>query len=365
MAIDEMEPNPSIKAELNGFHEPNQSIITNDGYSISPSSDISGGPPSSLSPSLLSTTEHQHMADNDTDRHNMHPALISNNAIPLQTCHIVKLSAIEHCMPRAYIRVCLAYRLGPENDLEEVMARLNRFARKLVDAKPYLAGFVVPAPDAHTRFGLSEIRFTDEDFLRYPSVEVHRFSHDEVPYSYDELDAMGLPPSVIRPELVSALPEGTDDSMAPAFRMQANVVDGGLIVSVYLHHCIADGTGLGLLLTGAIINDEFAFDRYLDTNGKPAPSLNTRLAAFANRKTVIRQMLSWSEHNQITDRNIQHKTRAAPTSAIKKTNPPGRGCLVAFSREKIERLMKMLQSHVDGDFMTTNDVLRKSPPFCS
>jgi hypothetical protein len=299
------------------------------------------------------------LAHHDHGTPTMHPTLVSDDAEPLEAVHVVQLSAIEHCMPRAYIRVCLAYRLPDDVLLSAVMSRLNEYARKLVDAKPYLAGYVVPAPDATSRVGLAEIQFTDEDFQDFPTVEVRHFSQKEVPYSYDELSKSGLPPSVIRPELVSALPEGTDDERAPAFRMQANVVQGGLIVSVYLHHCIADGTGLGLLLTGAVLVDNVAFQRHLDTNGVPTPSLNSRLAAFAGRKTVVRQNLSWSDHNQISNRCIQYRIRSNTTPTSSKTKPVGRGCIVALSRSKLDGLRTELLQHDPDTFMTPTDALRK------
>ena len=282
------------------FYE--STVLVPDGLSRSPSSNVSIEPETSLKASQSSTPDELSIIEPDVDGEMTHPKLVSNNFAPRHKTHVVHLSAIEHCMPRAYIRVCLAYRLSGDVDLSFVVEKLNGFARKLVDAKPYLAGFVVPAPDSTTRFGLSEIRFTDDDFLHFPSVEIRHLCRGEVPYAYDELNAMALPPSIVRPELVSALPVGTDDELAPAFRMQANIVEGGLIVSVYLHHCIADGTGLSFLLTGAALDDEFAFDRHLETNGLPTPSLNQRLAAFANRKTIVRQKLSWSEPNQISDR---------------------------------------------------------------
>ena len=71
---------------------------------------------------------------------------------------------------------------------------------------------------------------------------------------------------IIRPDLVSGLPEGADQDRAPVLRVQANIVDGGLIVSFYLHHCIADGAGLDLLISGSPLKDDFAYERHLHTH---------------------------------------------------------------------------------------------------
>lgn len=261
-------------------------------------------------------------------------------------------------MPRAYIRVCLAYRVPDHVDMDELVDKLNRFARKLVDSKPYLAGHVVPAPVSISQPGLAEIHFTDEEFLNFPKVELQYVAKNDIPLTYAELDGLALPPSLIRPDLVSALPEGTNDDFAPVFRLQANVVEGGLIVSAYLHHCISDGTGLGLILTGSVLKDDFTFDRHLESKGYATSGLSRRLEEFANQQSIVRQQLSWSFPNQIRDRHIQSVRPSTNNGHHLQPKPRGRGCIFAFSREKLHCLKGQL-GEADGGFMTPNDVLRK------
>src|SRR4051812_9083084 len=53
------------------------------------------------------------------------PAQEASSAIE----HVVRLSSIDHCMPRAYIRVCLAFRL-PHLDLaRKALIGLGRFLK--------------------------------------------------------------------------------------------------------------------------------------------------------------------------------------------------------------------------------------------
>ncbi|EXJ86085.1 hypothetical protein A1O1_06454 [Capronia coronata CBS 617.96] len=272
--------------------------------------------------------------------------------------HTIHLSSIEHCMPRSYIRICLAYRLPDTILLPDIVERLNRFVRKAVDAKPYLSGFVVGAKDPGSQIGAVEIQFSDDDFLHYPRVGVRHLTREEVPYTYDELDQMGLPPSVIRPDLVSALGESADEERAPVFWVQANVLEGGLIVSVYLHHCISDGTGIGLLISGTVLNDDFTFQRHLDTRGHDTPTLSMRLEAFAHHKSVVRQQLSYSLANQINDRELKWKRLEAAPQGDSRTKPRGRGCIIAFSLSKLANLKMQVERHAEGHFMTLNDVLQ-------
>lgn len=253
-----------------------------------------------------------------------------------QSEHIVHLSSIEQVMPRAYIRVCLAYRVPSEEHLQLAVERLRMRVRKIVDAKPYLSGHVsdVKLPDQEV--GRAEIRFTTHGYLKYPTVEVRTLlNSDGSQIDYDELDREGLPPSRLRPEDVSALLPNVDPSvLAPVFRIQANLVKGGLIVSIYLHHCISDGTGLDLITTGGVMNDENTFHR-------PDPSdtgftLEHKLKVFARQKTRIRQELSYVPPDLPNTRSLRGRRL---DGLAKPANAPGRGCVVMISSQKISSLL--------------------------
>ena len=265
-------------------------------------------------------------------------------------------------MPRAYIRICLAYRVPTEEAETRALAKLKFFVRKIVDAKPYLAGWVVPAQDHGPQEGKMEVRFTLEDLDNFPTLQIRRLTHEEVPFTYDELDRAGLPPSVIKPDLVSALPESADENRAPVFRVQANLVDGGLIVSFYLHHCISDGTGMGLLISGAILNDNCTFQRDLDPGPFTAPELSSRLSAFAKRQTCLRSALSWSDPNRVSDRQIQYRLTTQVEQKVARNTPPGRGCVFAFLDETLLEIQEsFVQEMVKSPgyfYVTKTDVIQ-------
>jgi trichothecene 3-O-acetyltransferase len=273
--------------------------------------------------------------------------------------HVIRLSGIEHCMPRSYIRLCLAYPLPNKDMLPEVEARLNDFVQKTVDAKPYLSGSVVAVDNPGNQVGAVEIRFSDTDFLQYPKVRVRHFAPEEVDHlSYEQLCEKSLPPSLIKPEIVSVLKESADESWAPVFRIQANVIDGGVIISVYLHHCISDGTGAGLLVSGSLLQDEFKFDRHLDGGEHDTPTLSHRLEAFAERETHVRNELSLASFNQINNRQLKWKKVPPPGYVDHTAKPLGRGCVFRLPLDKLEGLKLRLETHAgSGCFMSRNDVL--------
>lgn len=276
--------------------------------------------------------------------------------------HVLKLSSIEHCMPRAYIRVCLAYRVPSPEAETLALLRLKAFVRRIVDAKPYLTGRVVAAKDPGPQEGKVEVRFTVNDLDNFPCLQIRSLSRNGVLFDYQQLDRDGLPPSAIKPELVSALPESADEDRAPVFRVQANLVQGGLIVSFYLHHCISDGTGMGLLISGNILNDDFTFKRDLQSSSHTVPDLSERLASFATHKSVVRGALSWSSANLVSKREIKYRNVAPAEAAPQGTAPPGRGCIFTFSDEKLSELRVSLKAELhilpSAVELTTTDALQ-------
>ena len=268
---------------------------------------------------------------------------------PERDVHHVPLSCIEYCMPHAYIRVCLAYRISSKEQVDPALDKLRKFVRKLVDAKPYLSGHLVPASDSQTQHGRVEIRFADEEFLNYPCIQIRRYTKEEMHHSYDELHQMGFPPSLIPPKLVCDLPEGADEMDAPILRVQANVLDGGIVVAFYLHHCISDGTGMGLLVSGAVLNDRYTFKRELDDTESNGATLNDRLNIYAKRKTFLREALSWSDPNRISARKLLYKTFGATPDPNAPKQRPGRGCIFELSFEKLMELRTEIAKDFDGE----------------
>ncbi|KIW52868.1 hypothetical protein PV05_08481 [Exophiala xenobiotica] len=333
--------------------------------SASPSTVSLGSAPPSISPSETNNHDDRtpavsHSSPECTDL--VDASVLKSDGdiggVPEVERHVIHLSSIEHCMPRSYIRICLAYRLPNKEMLPSVVSRLNHFVRKTVDAKPYLSGYVVSTQEPSKHVGGVEIHFSDRDYVEYPKVNIRHLTCDEVPYSYEELNEKGLPPSLIKPELVSALAESADEERAPVFRVQANVVEGGLIVSLYLHHCISDGTGVGLLISGSVLKDHSRFERHLDGQGYQTPSLSMRLDTFAHQKSVVRQELSYSCPNQINDRELQCKTFKPASEVNGCARIQGRGCVISIPLAGLAKLKEALEAHAGDSFISQNDALQ-------
>jgi hypothetical protein len=283
--------------------------------------------------------------------------------------HVIRLSSIDHCMPRAYIRVCLAFRLPHPDSAGKALIGLERFLRATVNAAPFLAGYVHPSPEeGDDAVGRVEIRFTRDDVDNFPATQTRRYTSEEMPWTYDKLSNLGLPPSAIRPDLVSALPENTDDSRAPVFCVQANLLEGGLIVSVYLHHCVTDGSGLGLLISGSIFNSAHICERTngtpdsVMTNGRGGYSEND-LDVIARIETMSRGKLSHSRGYD-TQRQYSHNTPVPGDTASRTASSTGRGCVFAIPHPKMDAFKTLIMKFLPKDdndvtpFVTDHDVLQ-------
>jgi trichothecene 3-O-acetyltransferase len=274
------------------------------------------------------------------------------------TNHVVKLSGLEHCMARSYIRMCLAFKLPDPCQLSQVVEKLNNFIRKLVDAKPYLSGWVVAVDNPGVRYGLLEVRFSDTDFLEYPGISVKHLSEHDVPLTYDDLCMQHLPPSKIQPDVVSALGESADETRAPVFRVQINVVQGGIIVAFYLHHCVSDGTGMDMLISGSVLNDAYTFHRNLDAGQHDVMGLTLRLDQFAEQQSHFRNELSWSNPNQINTRHLKCRMVHPEDAPVQPPRPPGRGLVFSIPLDKLAELKARLMQHCGDDgYVSRNDTL--------
>ena len=296
---------------------------------------------------IATVDDHDHLP-NGVVEHETGLPLPRTRADPTE--HIIQLSSIDHCMPRAYIRVCLAYRLTSPDSADCALNGLGQFLHRAVNAAPFLAGYVDPAQNHDGSIGRVLVRFTEGDVRDFPVIQYKKFTAEEMPWTYDQLDQRCLPPSIIRPDTVSALPEDTGDGRAPVFRVQANLLEGGMIISVYLHHCVSDGTGLGFLLSGGLgkttLNGKAVEDRQVQTasldgveNGLSIADLD--LAGVAAAETNNRRQLC-SSLGFDSSRELGYKWRLQAEADSRSAKQAGRGCVFSFTRTKLAALKSLI-----------------------
>lgn len=276
-----------------------------------------------------------------------------------QIVHTVKLSSLEHCMPRSYIRIVMAYKLPNGPEMDQAIDKLQKFVRKIVRAKPYLAGKVVAVDLLDGRGSRPEIVFTAHDYRYYPAVRVDKLVDDNGQLlKYDKLDEAACPPSWLPPEIVlkDLKPDVDPKNAAPVFRMQVNVLDGGMVIALYLHHVISDGTGLDLITSGQVLDDQYTFLWRPEFAADHDSNLDAALAQFAREKSEVRNLLSQAPERRTNIRQIRavHLDQPPPPK-----NPPGRGCIIQISQESIVAMKKDFnkKEETSGKWHTTNSIL--------
>jgi hypothetical protein len=233
---------------------------------------------------------------------------------------------------------------------------------------------VHPSAEKDGAIGRLEIRFSEADVAGFPAIQTREFTPEEMPWTYDELNEKGLPPSTIRPDLVSALPENTHDGRAPVFRVQANILEGGLIVSIYLHHCVTDGSGLGLVVSGGLISGPHDHQHHpngtaaanvpqANGNGDTSSRGGNDLASIAARETLSRNQLCRSKGYD-RERQISHNV-AGPADTAPAPSTTGRGFVFAIPHIKLSSFYRLITKYLakDGNddatpFITDHDVLQ-------
>lgn len=167
------------------------------------------------------------------------------------------LSALDQRTVRVYTQTLLVFPFPDGNQAENALAALSNGLRKTLTQFPFLAGT------------LSLVNESGKLLLTYPT-EIPDLSEsgifasksialcDDFNHTYEQLRRDGMPPSVFDPEIfrpvdllkfagVPPTGEGVvtfERSNAPVMRAQAVFIPGGLVLSMYFHHTVADCSGI-------------------------------------------------------------------------------------------------------------------------
>ncbi|PNS15369.1 hypothetical protein CAC42_628 [Sphaceloma murrayae] len=175
---------------------------------------------------------------------------------------------------RVYIQLCLVFEVndGPREDLEYV---LEDACGRMADAFPFLTGRVVVSNRTKTSTGTVQIL----PHRQLVPLAIKDLRNDGFP-SFESLKEQKYPfkwlqPSMLEPPTVSTyakqmIMQTWDDSdVAPVFAVQANLIDGAILLCLVGHHSLMDMTGLGILVSlfaKALRKEPFTQQELDDTN---------------------------------------------------------------------------------------------------
>ncbi|KAF2849025.1 trichothecene 3-O-acetyltransferas-like protein [Plenodomus tracheiphilus IPT5] len=169
------------------------------------------------------------------------------------------LSHLDQNVVRVYTQTLSIFPFPDQNEAEAAIQALGTGLRLSLKRFPFLAGTLTLADQETGRLALEyPLEISDEEMacmFRSRQIPLHP---ETFPHTYDQLKRKGMPPSAFKsamfvPEDFANFPgipahgEGKVDfekSDAPAMRVQAYFIPGGLVLSMYMHHSVLDFSGV-------------------------------------------------------------------------------------------------------------------------
>lgn len=273
--------------------------------------------------------------------------------------HTVTLSLLDQGMPRHYTRFCLGFPLR-DTSASVAIARLEAFFRRTFQAQPWLAGYACPVPGHSPLAHQLEIRFSQRHVENFP-VKVQELPEDKFPLTYDELAKLGMPPSKIPRDLISSCPDRRPDT-EPALILDVtvNIIRGGLLIAIFLHHGVTDGASMGTIISGELC-------RHIT---EITPLTPKYLAAKAEAETQARLPLSRFPAEQTLGTHLEyrpflHALNQTPLPCLGATPPPFQvtSRIFRFSESTLQGLKADLNTLLSSSsheppWITTHDALQ-------
>ncbi|KAH7401570.1 trichothecene 3-O-acetyltransferase-like protein [Pyrenochaeta sp. MPI-SDFR-AT-0127] len=176
--------------------------------------------------------------------------------IPSKPFH---LSFLDQNVVRVYTQTLSIFPFPDQNEVEAAIQALGDGLRLTLTRFPFLAGTLSLADGQTGRLLLQYPEHASDDQQRriFKSKQIH-WHPQHFPHTYQQLKRQGMPPSAFKsamfvPEDFANYPgipptgEGKVDfekSDAPAMRVQAFFIPGGLVLSMYMHHTVLDFSGV-------------------------------------------------------------------------------------------------------------------------
>jgi hypothetical protein len=160
---------------------------------------------------------------------------------------------------------------------------------------PFIAGTVLPDDSAPQQNAIKlEYNPPMLGGVGEQILTVRNLSAPEYPWAYEQLAEAGMPLSAMNMDLFCPVPEWPALGQAyPALAIQANFIDGGLILLFAFHHAVADGGSFTTFVK------EFAAATRLTTRHDSATIMpvEPRIPYIREEGAVIRELASFPEYD--------------------------------------------------------------------
>ena len=153
-------------------------------------------------------------------------------------------------MIKRYIVICLAFQIDDTLPISQLQTTLTEALTRLKGAFPFLAGQVIYESRDETHSGIANvvplgdsIELVLNDLRSKPDFpSMAEMSKAQFPFSM-------LDPDILLPPIAVSWASDKYDKTAPVLILQANFIEGGLILSFSGNHTQMDMTGLGMIIS--------------------------------------------------------------------------------------------------------------------
>jgi hypothetical protein len=242
--------------------------------------------------------------------------------------HLIKL--------RLYTPICLCFPLQDASSQSQIIDTLTKGLERLSVSFPWLAGQVISEDVAEGNTGLPKIIPLDKT----SRLIVKDLTHDAAVPSMDALRKANFPFSMLDGAVLTplkGLPTSCEEDLASVFFLQANFINGGLLLNFAGEHNTMDGHGLGQVIrifSKACHNEPFTDEELLQGNRarnnliplfdqttyKPGPELHHLLVKPSATPPPASENLSpkctWAYFHFPSSSLSKLKSIASPSSSV-------------------------------------------------
>ncbi|KAM0712604.1 hypothetical protein Q7P35_000050 [Cladosporium inversicolor] len=214
------------------------------------------------------------------------------------------LSTLDRGAPRTYIRYALVFACEADQS-NAAIEKLQKATKRLVSETPMLAGAVTTSDQNNPTIAVTIDQVND-----FKASVAHPQSGDQ---NYAFLRRHGLAPQYISSVGYTPLTDGFIGNTNACCAIQANLIDGGLVLAVYLHHAVADIRGVATIIrlmseglpARELSEESLDLEATTISQARARLSSGTRISSFlaSARGVETRDRLSGGQAGPQDDRN--------------------------------------------------------------
>jgi hypothetical protein len=284
----------------------------------------------------------------------METAALEESPADFQAHQSFSLSPFDQHAPPVYTRWLLCFPLADSSQRTNVCTGLKEGLHHMLLRYPHLYGHVGPAL-CLSNAGAERIE------VRHAPVcsnldESNRFSIKVIEsIDYRNLQEMGMPADKLTPETFTKLRSEPDMDRHPqVLHVQVNVINGGIILAVYIHHSVMDGCSMSKFIDEYAKHVKPKLDSLVSGKALPLHPLTSPPQPGLEPLACLPLFAQGSMH----DLNVEKALQACPERkmAIRShenekprdlpTRPRATGRTFIFSSNKMALLKESLSRHL-------------------